>query len=387
MRKIVILSILSLFFLLLLAFTACQQQPELVPPSPTPTPAPAPAPAPTPVPSPPPPEDESSQEYVEIYYDDLLVVVNSFVDDISMYIKTNQSDKEAMSMFRNKLKERNIETGLVSINSKLEGRGNLDYCIAVKTIDRDIVYLTVIPSDQELADESERLQFVYLKQGERVGIIPAKFSVSNSYDWYQTYLEETYDYFSYTEYLEEYNNIIDKNESRLDEIDNINQKIIRYIEDPPMLLLEYLSDSEYDRINRELDKLIDLANSRLDKYNEVYLTQFNDQIADFNNELSIANELSDRYPMEIFYIEEYFINPNLYPQLQLPLFTPIPLPEYPLLTPEVIYTDVDSYLSALSDMINSDDSYNQISKPDKSQFSIERITDKNFVVTSFKIRW
>ena len=59
MRKMVILGILSLLFLLPVALVAaCQQQPEPAPPSPvpvpptTPAPAPAPAPAPTPTPQP-----------------------------------------------------------------------------------------------------------------------------------------------------------------------------------------------------------------------------------------------------------------------------------------------------------------------------------------------
>lgn len=347
--------------------------------------APAPAPTPTPqAPVTPTPTPAPVPTTVGINYDDLLVTINSFVNSISMLSKINQSDKNAMSVLRDKLKERNIETGLVSISSELGAPGNLDYCIAVKTNDRDIVFLTVLPAD---IDPVERLQFVYLEKGQKIGIIPAKLSVSNSYDWYQTYLEETYDYYSYLEYLEEYYNINDKNESRLDEIYDSNEKIRSYIEDPP-LMLQYLSDSEYDRVNRELDRLIDLASSRIDRYSDVYLAQFNDQIVDLNNEISIADELSDKYPCEIFYIEEYFINPShLYPQVQIPLFTPIPLPEYYLITPEVFYTDVDSYLSALSDMINEDDSYNQIPKPDKRQFTFERITDKNFVVTNSKIKW
>lgn len=57
MRKIVVLVILSLLFLLPLALiTACQQQPEPAPPTPSPTealpPTPSPAPAPTPAPAP-----------------------------------------------------------------------------------------------------------------------------------------------------------------------------------------------------------------------------------------------------------------------------------------------------------------------------------------------
>ena len=325
-----------------------------------------------------------SQGYVGIYYDDLLVTVNSFVDDISMYTRTNQSDQNAMSMLRDKLKEINIEAGLVSINSELGAPGNLDYCIAVKTTDRDTGFFTVLPGDLDLVDESERLQFVYLEKGKRVGIIPAKFSVSNSYEWYENYLEEIYDYYGYWEYLEEYSNIIDKNESRLDEIYDKNEKIRSYIESPP-LMIQYLSDTEYDRITREFDRLIDLANVRIDRHNDVYIVQFDDQVADFNNEISIADELSSKYPNEIFYVEEYFI--NLSYTIKPLVFTPIPLPEYPLVTPQVFYADADSFLSALSDMINSDDSYNQISKPDRSQFKPERITDKNFIVKNFKIKW
>lgn len=53
MRKMVILGILSLLFLLPVALVAaCQQQPEPAPPSPVPVPPTTPAPAPTPIPAP-----------------------------------------------------------------------------------------------------------------------------------------------------------------------------------------------------------------------------------------------------------------------------------------------------------------------------------------------
>lgn len=66
MRKIVILGILSLLFLLPVALVAaCQQQPEPAPPSPAPTPAPIPAPTPAPAPAPaptPPPLSPATDE-------------------------------------------------------------------------------------------------------------------------------------------------------------------------------------------------------------------------------------------------------------------------------------------------------------------------------------
>jgi hypothetical protein len=148
-----------------------------------------------------------------------------------------------------------------------------------------------------------------------------------------------------------------------------------------------LSDSEYDRVNREFDRLIALANDRIDEYNNIYLVQFNEQIADFNNELSIADSMSNQYPEEIFYVEEYSINPNNVFTIKPPLFAPITIPKYPFITPPVIYTNADSFLSALADIINGDDSYYQISKPDRNQFKSDRITDKNFVVDDYKIKW
>ena len=63
------------------------------------------------------------------------------------------------------------------------------------------------------------------------------------------------------------------------------------------------------------------------------------------------------------------------------------LPEFAFITPSVFYSEADSFLSALANMINEDDSYNQIPKPDRSRFKTERLTDKNFTVSTYKIKW
>jgi len=320
-----------------------------------------------------------------ISYDDVLAIVSSLLDDVSIRTAKNQSDEEAMSNLRDKLTERGIESGLVTIDSRLGAVGNLDACVAIRTSDRDVVFLSVVPSDVDVEIEDERIQFVYLKKGKRIGLIPAKFAMANDYSWYEEYLAETYALFDSYKWLEEYSDIVDRNSRRLEQIDAKDEEIRSWIEDPPLVppSSPLYSVSDVDWANREFDRLIDLANARIERYNG-YLIQFNDQVDDLDKEIAAAEELANNYPNEIYYVEEYSTGFTI-PYQPIPVFPSLIYPVVPPVTS--IYTSVDSFLSSLASKIAEDDSYNQLERPDKNMFQVERWTDKNFAVTDFKVKW
>lgn len=329
-----------------------------------------PTPQPTPQPS-----TKSTTSYA-----DALAIVSSLLDDASVQTRTNQSDLQAMTNLKDKLTESGIEAGLVNIDSGLGATGTLDACVAVKTSDRDVVFLSVVPSDIGVEIEDERLQFVYLEKGKRIGLIPARFAVSNHYSWYEEYLSETYALFDLYEWLKEYSDVVDRNCTRLEQIDAKNEEIISWIENPPLAPSYTVSDVDW--VDMEFDRLTDLANARIDRYNG-YLIQYNAQVDDLDKEIVAAEKLADNYPNEILYVEEYLTGLSI-PYQPVPTFLPTPVP---IPVPVPIYTSADSFLSALATKIAEDDSYHQVERPDKGMFKVERWTDKNFVVTGFEVRW
>jgi len=328
--------------------------------------------------------DDEITNYITIGWDDLLQVVYPLIDEIVIYTGNEISDEKAMSLLRDKLIAMNIETGLVKIQSPLGAEGNLDTCVAVKTIDRGTVFLYIVQADIEFNTSEDRLQFVYLEKGEKVGILPARFSKSNEYSWYKEYLTDIYEYYDNWEYLAAYGEIVDENYEKLLAIDNKNTMIIHFIEDPPVVESAWYVDNP-DEVNAEFDMLIDLANKRIDTYNDVYLAEYNAQATDFNNELEIAEEMSANYPDDLICIEEYYTypwEPIMIPEFELPDYI---LPIKPASLAQE-YTDIDTYLAKLAEMINEDDSYNPVGKPDKDSFRTERITDKNYVVVDYEIK-
>lgn len=384
MRKTLIIAVLLVTVLLVLGACGAPAVEEL-PPEEAPAPAPEGAPPTEPEQAPTPPAEEEEEEapapVAPSKYTDVLAIVYSFLDDVSIHTAKNQSDKEAVANLRDKLIESGIEAGIVTIESRLGAVGNLDACVAIRTSDRDVVFLSIVPSDIDIETADERLQFVYLEKGKRIGLIPAKFAVSNDYSWYEDYLAETYALFDLYEWLAEYSDVVDKNGRRLEQIDAKNEGIKDWIEGPP--LTPFYDVSDVDWANREFDRLTDLANARIDRYND-YLIQFNAQVDDLNSEIAAVENIAGNYPNEIYYVEEYFTGLTI-PYRPFPVLPPLVYPVVPPISP--IYTSVDSFLSALAVKIAEDDSYHQIDRPDKSLFKVERWTDKNFVVTGFKVRW
>jgi len=268
-----------------------------------------------------------------VTYNEMLLNIYSFIGDVSSEFYVNESDRSGVIYFLDRLREMGVNGGGVDISGKMGARGNLDYCVAVNTVDRKIIFLTVLPQSIEIEDEEQRLQFVYLVKGEKIGLLPAKFAMSNDYSWYNNYLDEIYAFYDYCKYLGELGDALDRLGKS---IDNFR-------------IMSIFSASQSD-INR--------ANVVVAKYNE-YIESYNRQIDDLQGEL-------DKYPENIFYVEEYTINP----------YGVAPIPISPITIPAPFPT-VDQLESQMSRIVNLN----------RGDFKVERVTEKNFVVSGFKIRW
>lgn len=265
-------------------------------------------------------------------YNEILLQIQPLTDNLSNQFHVDQTDKPGVEYFINKLKDFGIDGGIVKINSKLRSNGNLDYCVAINTIDRGVVFFTVLSNGIDVEDGKQRLQYVYLAKGEKVGLLSAQFAASNDYSWYISYLNDVYTFFDYGKYLSELKGLLDTFGKCVDR---------------SQLMMWTASQTD-----------IDAANRLIDKYN-IYIDDFNDQIETYNNKLN-------KYPENLFYIEEH--SSDLSGKYKL--YTPVPLPV-------LITGGLDQLSSQMQKIVNLD----------KDSCKVERVTEKNFVVDDYNIRW
>lgn len=324
----------------------------------------------------------STPKSTDLYWSTLLDISNTLINEVLPFSDINHSDKESMTFFRDKLIEKGVAAGLVKIDSRLGASGNLDYCVAVNTLDRGIVFLYILPNGIEIANEDYRLQAVYLINNERIGLLPVKYITSIDYSWYENYLEKLYYNWDYGEYLNEFENTVEKNKKELDDLSTRIDELIDFASNPRISIHDSVMsqgeiDVKYNSLRDKVDALVTQYNDYSDKYNQ--------QLDNYNSKLDSYTLESDNYPNELFYVEEYTINPNSVPLPFIAIPTLIPLTITPI-TPLMLYT-IDGYLNALQNKITQDYSYNMIPEPLENGFKSDRITDKNFVVDGYKIYW
>lgn len=267
-------------------------------------------------------------------YEQAISQIYSIVDDVSSQLYLNKTDESGVVYFLDKLEQMGIHGGIVRINSKLKGNGNLDYCVAINTVDRGIIFVTVVPKEMEVKDEEQRLQFVYLVNGEKVGLLTAKFTESNDYSWYESYLSDTYAFYDYCEYLAELSDLLD---SLGKGIDNFRMM---------SMFSASVSQSDIDWVNR-------------------IIVEYNECVEDYNEQSKDLQSRADEYPEDIFYVEEYTIGLYSVPLIASPMYIPNPFPTAGQLANQMSH----------------------ITNLDRDSFSVDRVTDKNFVVTGFSIKW
>jgi len=128
--------------------------------------------------------------------------------------------------------------------------------------------------------------------------------------------------------------------------------------------------------------LVDAANNKVDQYNSA-IKDYNAQLDDLNTKVDEAKTKSEGYPQTLVYVEEYFVNPNLI----VPVTLVVP-PRVTFTVPSFYYFPTAAvYLNTLSTTINNVASYVQTSAPNPSAYSVVRLTEKNFAVASYKIKW
>ncbi len=330
------------------------------------------------------PSPSKSEQPAELNWSKLINIATPLVNDILPLSSINLSDEESMTLFRDNFIDKGVAAGLVKINSRLGANGNLNYCVAVNTLDKGIVFLYILPKGIEISNEDNRLQEVYLKNDERVGLLSVIYATSSDYSWYVNYLKDTYANWDYGEYISEFGNIVDKNKTELDKLSSKIDELIDFAGNPNISIYDSAMsqaqiDAKYNSLLGEVDALIDQYNS--------YTDQYNAQVEEYNARLDSYIIESEKYPSELFYVEEYSINPNRIPFLISPIPMPILIPYTPVpIAPFNLYS-IDTYLNALQDRVNRDYSYNILPEPDETDFKTERITDKNFIVNDFKIKW
>jgi len=241
-----------------------------------------------------------------------------------------------MTYFQNKLWELNISTGLVRIQGEQTAEGNLDYCVAVNTLDRGIVFLTVMPESLTAEDREQNLQLVYLMEGERIGLLPAKLASSNDYAWYASYLDDVYAYYDRCEYLAELSDLLDR---FVQGLDNIRTTML------------FAPQGDIDRVS----SLVDEYNRQTVRYNELLRSIQVDE---------------NQYPESLYYIEIEEQWTDTWGRFNVPV--PPPLLSVPTLFPTV---------EQLSSQMQ------KIVLLSESTCKVERVTDKNFIVNEFKIKW
>jgi len=266
-------------------------------------------------------------------YNQTLSAIYPVVDDISSRFFANESDEAGATYFLDRLGELGVGGGIVDIDSKLGGKGNLDCCVAVNTIDRGVVFFTVLPTDSNIQDDGQRLQYVYLVKGEKIGLLPAKFAASSDYSWYTQYLDDVYRYYDYCEYLGRLSDLIDRLGNSIDSFGMY-------------ALFGSYSQSDINRAN-------------------AVIAEYNDYVEDYNSKIDDALSRQSEYPETLFYVEEYTISPYVIPTIPV-----VPEPPYITSTADQLESQMDS-----------------IANLDENSIHAERVTDKNFVVAGFGIKW
>jgi len=292
-------------------------------------------------------------------FNSLYNTIESLVQEVRSFSTSTNSGIDYIVSLHNKLEERGIKTALVVVNTDTD----IPYysCVAIDTVDRGLCYFDIVPFDLDINLE-EVVQSVFLERGRPIGFIASKFTKGNTYSWYTDYLEEFYKYYTYAEYILEYREVVESNRARLDFILSTNWRIRYLIESSP----SYLVPSWY----------ITTFNTRIDKFNN-YAKLFDIELEDYNKELAKFQTLDASYPQNIYYTFE--INTNN----RSPTYTPPPK----ILPPQFLPSNLPATLSEVEQLLVSDDSYSQKSKPDRSVIKVERITEKNFIVNSIKLIW
>jgi len=296
--------------------------------------------------------------------DEFISQVDTLLDDILPYTEENSSDIDSMVMLHNKLEDRGIRTALVAVN--VESNEPFFTCIAVETTDRELVFLTLVSQSLDTSmslDRSEYIQSVYLKKGEKIGFVEAKFALSGNYSWYLDYLDRWYRAADFGKYLEEYAEVIDKNSARLSKIDETNEEIRKYLE-----------DWQYYTEERRLE-----FNHRVERYNG-YVKVFDVQVEDYNSLLPEVEKLADGLSEVIYGIKEDYSYP----------FAPLIVPHHISINTTLVpsYFAILPGQSYVDQLIISDDSYSHIPKPDRQSVEkFERLSDQNFIVNDFKLWW
>ncbi|MFW6104986.1 MAG: hypothetical protein ACOC7P_00215 [Chloroflexota bacterium] len=324
--------------------------------------------------------ESGAQGCVDITYADLLILIRPMIDEVLPLTETESPDREEMLLLKTKLEDQRIQAGLVQIFSEVGAGMDLDTCLAAKTTDLGVVFLTVIPREIDVEPKSERLQFVFLEAGRKVGLIAAEFVTSNKYSWYQGYLQKVYNHFDFWEYLNGYSEVLNKNEDRLEEIRDQEDKIYDYVTDPPTITGQVTEEHE-----SKFQRLKNRAIEREEEFNN-YVQQYNAQVEDYNSEVEWAKQTDNEYPNQLFYVEEYFVDPYAQPvEIPSPVTVEPVVPDVIPATPPTV--SIDTYLSNLEDMVDKDNSYNQKDKPSPEEFKFERVAKKNFVVDHFRVEW
>lgn len=321
---------------------------------------------------------------VSCSYQDLLSKVESVLDYVLPYTKAKSSGIDAMVVLHNKLEDMGINTGFVAIN--VRGDKPFYTCIAVETTDRGLVFFTLVPESvgkSSNLDRSAYIQAVYLQKGQKIGLVEARFAQSNSYSWYQEYLERWYYVADFGEYLAEYERVVSKNKKQILSIKQSLDGIEDALEKARWQAL-FWSQREIAEFNR----LVDAYNEKVERFNQsVWI--LNSQVDDYNAEVAECRKLSQKVQDVIVYVTEESL--YTFPKILQPI-TP---PSYPIISspprtgtythPSLVYPS----LAEIDVMIRSVDvSYHHIPKPDRQSVKkFERYTEKNFLVTDFKLWW
>ncbi|MBI4332511.1 MAG: hypothetical protein HY673_14665 [Chloroflexi bacterium] len=294
-------------------------------------------------------------------WNDLLRVAESLLSEIIPYTKQNSSGLASNVVLHNRLEDQGIKSALVGVNA--QGSKPFFACVAVETTDRGVVFVDIIPQTinaKSSFDRSELIQSVFLKPGNKIGFIAAKFVDSGDYSWYESYLSKVYDFYDFGIYLDEYADVVKRNRSRLDSIQETIEEIRRYMD---------------DNTNSRNILFVGLFNRKIDRFNN-YIARFNGQLEDYRKDVSFYKELEGKYPDSIYYVVE-----------TRGVVNPLPTSVLPRLS-VIVPSPVAPGTLRLEMLLNSDDSYNQIPKPNRERAKkSERFADKNFRVTDFAMWW
>jgi len=226
---------------------------------------------------------------------------------------------------------------------------------------------------------TEYIQAVYLQKGQKIGFVEAKCAQSNSYSWYQEYLERWYYTADFAEYLAEYDSVISKNHEK---ISSIKQNLNTIYSDLESFQRWKFSWSSYEII--EFNRLADAYEAKADRFNQS-VQIFNSQVEDYNAEVAKYNKLTQGIQEAIYYVTETLVSPYTLHPISLPAVPPPCV----LVKPPSIATHLYPSLSDIDSKLRFiDDSYYNIPKPDRQSVKkCERYADKNFVVKDFELWW